>query len=264
MRRTTVLGTLVTTSLLTLSIASPAAAAAGDVDYVALGDSYSSGVGAPGQSGLCLRSPNGYPGLWAAANDPASYRSAACGGATTDTLRATQLIALSRKTDLVTVTIGGNDAGFAPTVISCTIVSDAACQAVVDDAAVTVREDLPGKLDATYRGIKRHAPNADVYVLGYPILFDTTTATCGFAGMSIPKRRAINAANAELNTLIEDRATAAGFTYVDVTDEFAGHGICAAANWIHSLVLVPPTDSFHPTAGGYRYGYLPALASALT
>ena len=63
MRRTTVLGTLVTTSLLTLSIASPAAAAAGDVDYVALGDSYSSGVGAPGQSGLCLRSPNGYPGL---------------------------------------------------------------------------------------------------------------------------------------------------------------------------------------------------------
>ena len=263
MRRTTVLGTLVISSLLTLAVATPAAAASSSVDYIALGDSYSSGVGAAGQSGLCLRSPNGYPGLWAAANDPRSYRSVACGGATTDTLRATQLIALSRKTDLVTVTIGGNDAGFAPTVISCTIVSDAACQAVVDDAAVVVREELPAKLDATYRGIKRGAPNAEVLVLGYPILFDVNAPSCGFAGMSIPKRRAINAANAELNTLIEDRSEAAGFTYVDVTDEFAGHGICAAANWIHGLQIIPPTNSFHPTADGYRYGYLAALSSAL-
>jgi lysophospholipase L1-like esterase len=256
------LGILATSSVLTLAVASPAAAAASSVDYVAMGDSYSSGVGAPGQSGLCLRSPNGYPGLWAAANDPHSYRSVACGGATTDTLRATQLIGLSGTTDLVTVTIGGNDAGFAPTVISCTVVSDAACQAVVDSAAVTVREELPAKLDATYRAIKQHAPNADVYVLGYPILFDVTTPTCGLAGMSIPKRRAINAANAELNALIEDRAEAAGLTYVDVTDEFAGHGICATANWIHGLVALPPTDSFHPTADGYRLGYLPALVEA--
>ncbi|GLZ01708.1 SGNH/GDSL hydrolase family protein [Actinoplanes sp. NBRC 103695] len=263
MRRTTVLGTLVISALLTLGIATPAAAAAGTVDYVAMGDSYSSGVGAAGQSGLCLRSPNGYPGLWAAANDPRSYRSVACGGATTDTLRATQLIGLSRGTDLVTVTIGGNDAGFAPTVISCTLVSDAACQAVVDDAAVVVREELPAKLDATYRAIKRHAPNARVFVLGYPILFDVNAPTCGFAGMSIPKRRAVNAANEELNTLIEERSRAAGLTYVDVTDEFAGHGICAAANWIHPLVLVPPTNSFHPTGSGYRYGYLAALSSAL-
>ncbi len=59
-----VLGCLVTSSLLTLGVAAPAAAASAyaDTDYVALGDSYSSGVGAPGQIGLCLRSPNGYPG----------------------------------------------------------------------------------------------------------------------------------------------------------------------------------------------------------
>ena len=52
-RRTTVLACLVTSSLLaTIVTATPAAAAASTVDYVAMGDSYSSGVGAPGQVGL--------------------------------------------------------------------------------------------------------------------------------------------------------------------------------------------------------------------
>jgi hypothetical protein len=59
-------------TLLSIVAATPAAAATprSEWDYVALGDSYSSGVGASGQTGLCLRSANGYPGLWKAANDP--------------------------------------------------------------------------------------------------------------------------------------------------------------------------------------------------
>ena len=62
-RRHFTLGCIVTTTLLSLAIATPAAATAttlADVDYAALGDSYSSGVGAPGQTGTCLRSPYGY------------------------------------------------------------------------------------------------------------------------------------------------------------------------------------------------------------
>ncbi|MGA5302448.1 SGNH/GDSL hydrolase family protein [Nucisporomicrobium flavum] len=265
-RRTTVLACFVFSTLLTLLTAAPAAAASSspsDWDYVALGDSYSSGVGSSGQSGLCLRSPNGYPGLWDAANDPKSYRSAACSGATTDTLRATQLSALSSGTDLVTLTIGGNDVGFAPTIITCTLVSDAACAATVDIAIKALSDDIPAKLDATYRDIRRKAPTARIVVLGYPILFDETAPSCGFAGMSIPKRKSINKGAVELNRVIAERSRAAGATWADVTDEFAGHGICGASPWLHGLTVLPPTDSFHPTGNGYRYGYLPALTSAL-
>jgi lysophospholipase L1-like esterase len=265
-RRTTVLACLVSSTLLTLVTAAPAAAAPSspsEWDYVALGDSYSSGVGASGQSGLCLRSPNGYPGLWDAANDPKSYRSVACGGATTDTLRATQLSALSTSTDLVTLTIGGNDAGFAPAVITCTLVTDSACAATVDAAIKVVSQEIPAKLDATYRDIQRKAPNARIVVLGYPILFDETAPSCGFAGMSIPKRKSLNKGAAELNRVIAERVRAAGAIWSDVTDEFAGHGICGPSAWLHGLTVIPPTDSFHPTGNGYRYGYLPALTSAL-
>jgi lysophospholipase L1-like esterase len=264
-RRTTVLACLVTSTLLSVIAAAPAAAASprSEWDYVALGDSYSAGVGAPGQSGLCLRSPNGYPGRWNAANDPASYRSVACAGATTDTLRATQLSALTSGTDLVTLTIGGNDAGFAPAVITCTVVGDSACLATVEAFGDYTRDHLPAKLDGTYRDIRRKAPHARVIVLGYPILFDDTAQSCGVGGMSITKRKSLNKGNAELNAMVKERAQAAGFTWSAVADEFAGHGICSADPWLHGLTALPPTNSFHPNNNGYRYGYLPALNSAL-
>jgi len=264
-RRTTVLACLVISSLLSLIAATPAAAAAPhtDWDYVALGDSYSAGVGASGQSGLCLRSANGYPGRWEAANDPKSYRSVACSGATTDTLRLTQLWPLTKGTDLVTLTIGGNDAGFASTVISCTLSSDSACADTVESAMESARDDLPAKLDATYADIRRKAPNARVVVLGYPVLFDVTTAYCGVGGMSIPKRKSINSGAVELNKLIAARVRAAGLIWSDVADEFAGHGICGASPWLNGLTVIPATNSFHPNGSGYRYGYLPALNAAL-
>src|SRR4051812_40855230 len=143
MRRRHVFASLALSAVLTVITASPAAAATSELDYVALGDSYSSGVGATGQIGLCLRSSNAYPGLWAARNHPRTYRSVACGGATTDTLRSTQLWALSRRTDLVSVTIGGNDVGFASTMITCTLVDDAGCQAAVDEATDVGENELP-------------------------------------------------------------------------------------------------------------------------
>ncbi|AGZ44739.1 SGNH/GDSL hydrolase family protein [Actinoplanes friuliensis] len=264
-RRTTVLACLVTSTLLTLVAATPAAAAAprSEWDYVALGDSYSSGVGTSGQTGLCLRSANGYPGLWDKANDPKTFRSVACSGATTSSLRSSQLSALGTGTDLVTLTIGGNDVGFASTVITCTLVSDSACAAKVEEARDILENELPAKLDATYADIKRKAPNAKVVVLGYPILFDEKNAYCGVGGMSIPKRKAINAGNAELNDLLAARSQAAGLIWSDVEDEFAGHGICASSPWLNNLTVVPPQNSFHPNSSGYKNGYLPALSGSL-
>nr|BFE69307.1 hypothetical protein GCM10020092_026080 [Actinoplanes digitatis] len=155
-RRTNVLACLVTSTLLSLVIAAPAAAAAAavsDWDYVALGDSYSSGVGASGQTGLCLRSSNAYPGLWNTANSPKTYRSNACSGATTATLRSGQLSGLNAETDLVTLTIGGNDIGFADTVITCTLASDSGCASAVADALVKVRDQLPSQAQ---RHVRRH------------------------------------------------------------------------------------------------------------
>jgi lysophospholipase L1-like esterase len=264
-RRLSLLGCLVTTTMLSLAVAAPAAAAVDPAvtDYVALGDSYSSGVGAPGQSVFCLRSKQGYPGQWAARNKPKSFTDLSCGGAVTDDVRTLQVPFLSSGADLISITIGGNDAGFAPTVLGCQVGSDAACLDKVAAARTDITSNVPGKLDATYAAIRRKAPKAKVVVLGYPILFDTSSASCGLTGMSLTKRRALNEGAQLLNDIIAARAQAAGFTFSDVRDEFAGHGICAPTPYLNGLTVVPPQNSFHPNATGYTNGYLPALASAL-
>ncbi|GAA0538621.1 hypothetical protein GCM10010172_19870 [Paractinoplanes ferrugineus] len=174
-RRHLVLGCLVTTSFLVVGAAAPAST----VDYVALGDSYSSGVGAPGQSGSCARSPNGFPGQWVAKHAPKSFTDLTCGGAVTGDVLATQAPAIPSGTDLISITIGGNDAGFAPIVLTCQFAGDATCTSTVDAAIANITATLPAKLDATYAAIKAKAPAAKVIVLGYPLLFDTASSSCG-------------------------------------------------------------------------------------
>jgi lysophospholipase L1-like esterase len=257
-----VLGSLAVSSLSALFLAAPAAAAS-SVDYVALGDSYSSGVGAPGQTGTCLRSPNGYPGQWAAANSPKSFTNLACSGAVTGDVLSTQVPALSSGADLISITIGGNDAGFAPTVLSCEVSSDATCAAIVAAAEFDINHNLAAKLTATYAAIRAKAPAAKVVVLDYPQLFDTSKSSCGLGGMSLAKRRVLNEGAVALDAVVKSRAQAAGFTFAEVQGTFAGHGICSSSPYLNNLTILPPTNSFHPNQTGYKNGYLPALTAAV-
>jgi GDSL-like Lipase/Acylhydrolase family len=110
---------------LSLAMLAPAAASAQSAAaYVALGDSYSSGVGAGshiGSSRSCDQSANAYPALRDAASQPASYTSEACSGATTATVLGSQLGALSPATTLVSITVGGNDVGFSSVMETCVL-----------------------------------------------------------------------------------------------------------------------------------------------
>src|ERR1700748_3892832 len=125
------------------------AQAASAVHYVALGDSYSSGVGAGSTSGSCGQSPNAYAPLWAKANAPASFTFAACSGARTSDVISKQLSALSPATTLVSIAIGGNDVGFSSIMETCVLDSTSDCQGAVAAAEKTANTTLPGLLDTT-------------------------------------------------------------------------------------------------------------------
>src|SRR5215469_7264422 len=136
-----------------LAVAATSAAvpahAATNVNYVALGDSYASGVGAGNyysSSGSCDRSPNAYPALWAAANSPASFTFVACSGAKTSDVINSQLTALNSSTTLVSLTIGGNDAGFASIMETCVLESTSSCESAISSAEQSVNATLPGAL----------------------------------------------------------------------------------------------------------------------
>jgi lysophospholipase L1-like esterase len=238
-----------------------APANASGADYVALGDSYSSGVGSGdyGSSGSCERSSHAYAQLWANANAPASFAFTACSGATTADVINNQLGPLTSSTTLVSITIGGNDAHFADTMETCVLDSESTCLNQIAADEDYARTTLPGNLDRAYDAIHAKAPNARVVVLDYPHLYQLN-GTC-WLGLSETERSALNGAADELDTVIQDRATAHGFVFADVRGQFTNHEICGTQEqWLHGVTW-PITDSYHPTADGQQYGYLPVFAS---
>ncbi|MFC8917233.1 SGNH/GDSL hydrolase family protein [Streptomyces sp. NPDC047821] len=244
--------------------AAHATSSAAALDYVALGDSYSSGVGAgsyDSSSGDCKRTPRAYPALWAAANAPSSFAFTACSGARTNDVTANQLGPLSAATDLVSLTVGGNDAGFADVMTTCVLQSEATCIARVNEAKRYVDTTLPGRLDSVYSAIRSKAPSARVVVLGYP-RFYKIGGSC-IAGLSENERRAINGGADHLNAATAKRAADHGYTFADVTPAFTGHEICSGASWLHSVNWLNIGDSYHPTAAGQSGGYLPSFRGAL-
>jgi lysophospholipase L1-like esterase len=253
-----------------LAAAGPASAArsakaAAAVHYVALGDSYASGVGAGAaisSSGSCDRSANAFSQLWASAHAPASFVSVACSGATTSTVISSQLPALSASTTLVSIVIGGNDVGFSSTMETCVLHSTSTCVAAIQADEAQVSSALPGELNNVLGDITGAAPQARVIVLGYPDLYDLSrSATC--IGLSTTDRTDLTQAADELDAAIQTAAAAHGDAYVDVRPAFAGHDICDSSPWLHSVNILDISESYHPTAAGQAGGYLPAFTAAV-
>ncbi|MET7441221.1 SGNH/GDSL hydrolase family protein [Streptomyces sp. NPDC004082] len=239
--------------------ASQTAAATG---YVALGDSYSSGVGAGSyisSSGDCKRSTKAYPYLWAASHSPSSFDFTACSGARTGDVLANQLSPLNAGTGLVSISIGGNDAGFSDVMTTCVLQSESSCLSRIATARAYVDSTLPGKLDSVYSAITSRAPSAHVVVLGYPRFYQLS-GSC-IAGLSETERSAINGAADYLDSAIAKRAAAHGFTFGDVRTTFTGHEICSGSAWLHSVNWLNIGESYHPTAAGHSGGYLPVFTA---
>ncbi|MFG3340461.1 SGNH/GDSL hydrolase family protein [Glycomyces sp. NPDC048151] len=252
--------TVVAAALALLALPVAAEAQAPAVEYVALGDSYSSGSGAgPYTDAACQRSLKAHPSLLAAELD-AEFTFVACGGATTDDVLAGQVQALEAGTDLVTIGIGGNDIGWSDAITKC-ITPFTNCTPAIQEAERKAVEELPAKLDAVYTEIETRSPDAEVVVTGYPRLFAARNTCDALGAISIAEQQRMNAGADLLSAVIEEAATAHGFTYVDVRDEFTGHEVCSQAPWLHGFTL---TDvPYHPKASGHASGYYPAVLAAL-
>ena len=240
--------------------AGPAAAAG--ANYVALGDSYASGVGSgsyTSESGSCLRSTLAASQLWANAHAPASFKFVACSGAKTTDVNANQLSALSSTTTLVSITIGGNDVGFSTVMEDCVLYSTDTCVSEVNAAENTARTQLPGWLDTTYNGVRSHAPNARVVVVDYPRFYHDLWYCIG---LSSTDRNKINEGADVLDGVISAAASRHGFSFADVRPAFAnGHEICDSNSWLHSVDWSNIVQSYHPTSAGQSGGYLPAFST---
>ncbi|GAA5184814.1 SGNH family lipase [Rugosimonospora acidiphila] len=237
-------------------------ATAANATYTALGDSYSSGVGTRSyysDSGSCQRSQYAYPVL-DAASIGAQLTFAACGGAKVADVQG-QLASLNASTTYVTVSVGGNDAGFSSVIEQCALPWPWTCEGDISTAETFIRNTLPGELDQLYTTIRSKAPAAKVAVVGYPRLFNVTDCQ-SLARISPTEQSELNGGADLLDTTIKARATAHGFTFVDPRTAFTGHAICDGTEWINGLSN-PVGESYHPNQTGQAQGYAPLVKAAL-
>jgi lysophospholipase L1-like esterase len=229
----------------------PAASAAAS-QYVGLGDSYSSGVGTRvfySEPGSCKRSPEAYaPKVAAAKGYTLSFQ--ACSGATTKDVNEKQLGTLSSSTALVTITIGGNDAGFSNVIINCALYYFT-CGGAIQEANEFIEKKLAALLDTTYTDIRAKASTAHVVVLGYPHLFTSEGTTCNVNFLTSSNEKKLNETGDKLDAVIKGRAQAHSFTFVDPRKAFLPHEVCASEEWLNGQSL-PLEESYHPNVKGQK------------
>ena len=243
-----------------LSTAAAPAVASAD-EYVALGDSFSSGVGTGSYtlSSSCRRGVYAYPWLVSQQRPNTSLAFVACSGATTADVMASQIQTVTASTNIVTMTIGGNDIGFSNLIVQCTLSN---CSSALDATRASLETFLGPRLDTVYTAIRSRSLTASVVVLGYPRLF--SSAGClGTLGITPTERTKANELAVALDALSSDRASDAGLTYQSAITPFTGHAVCSSSAWVNGLNLVRTIESYHPNRNGNSLGYAPLVRSVV-
>jgi lysophospholipase L1-like esterase len=234
---------------------------------VALGDSFAS-LGAltklytDPETG-CLRSTDNYPARVAAALSPAAFTDATCAGAKTGGVLGSQLDALTPQTDLVTLTISGNDIGFVDIIGTCASLSltnpiGSPCQrhytgGGTDQLAETIAETAP-KVDAVLATIADRAPNAQVVVTSYLRIMPRNLGCWPLMPVSIGDVGYLNSTQDRLNAMVAERTRAAGAVFAEV-GQTRGTDACQLPwnRYVDGVLPLANGTPVHPTPLGQAY-----------
>lgn len=252
-------------------------------NYVALGDSYSSGDGAgdydpsTAEPGGCWRSENAYPRLISEEYEfSGTLAFFACSSHKGEDMLSqlgtpeSQIERVTDHTSLVTVGIGGNDLGFIPVLRTCIvrmpILDNTAC--VDQEEEVSDRmEQFEETLTQVLEEIHERAPDARILVLGYPRLFPEDP-TGMYYTLSVSDQKWLNTVAQRFNEAIRDTVyrvdgdvygerDVGSAEYVNVFSSLNGYEVSADEAWLNGIVLGELGEglevdraSFHPTAEG--------------
>jgi GDSL-like Lipase/Acylhydrolase family len=296
----------------------------GSLTYFGLGDSYSSGesnahyiagsvLDRNSAADHCDRSSVSYPEILAGGQLAAitgastNVQFIACSGATTTQMttsgsnnegsQVAQIVQIEKilglPPDLMTLTGGGDDAGFSKVIDHCIVdelkfdyaytfhlprPNDCANDVKFTTETTNAIAALEPVLQQNYAALaEAGGPQTSVLVADYPQIFASSVAaqTCSELAylLSPDDQSQMNLWGAILNREVAQAARADGLNFVDVAPTFKGHAVCDSKGaWIRTFsqkngVRLPFTKgfgsaSFHPNPAGQQ-GYATAFESYL-
>jgi hypothetical protein len=247
-----------------------AAANAGAATYTALGDSYAAGPLIPNQSLNplgCLRSDHNYAHLTAAAKS-LTLTDVSCSGATTNDMTEAQNVepgpnppqfnGLGAGTNIVSITIGGNDIGFSEILENCitlnpfsTPCKDQYDSGGHDQLAERIANAAP-KVGAVLQGIHTRSPNARVFVVNYPDILPSGSGCWPTVPLGFGDVPYLHATEERLNSMLATQASLNGATIVNWYGASIGHDSCkgSSTRWVEPLVPGELSAPVHPNKAG--------------
>jgi lysophospholipase L1-like esterase len=243
------------------AVACAAAARADPVEpgsgYVALGSSFAAGPDLePVADEACFRSARNYPAQVAGTLDLA-LTDVSCTGASIDDVPV-QAESVTGDTRFVTVTLGGNDVGYAAALDDYACLDIGLCaEAAVDPVSVGERLDaLSERLAGALATVRERAPQARIVLVGYPRIVPSGGEVC--PSMPLTPEHAAFAADVgeRLDAALRSAASTAGADFVDTYAASSRRGVCEPdVPWVGGLPPgTAPSGSFpfHPTPDGAR------------
>lgn len=162
----------------------------------------------------------------------------------------------------ITLTMGGNDIGFAEKMRACTL-SYGTCDPATPVGAARFAKQIKDQYEVL-KSLYEELYNASgriskIYVIGYPQFINgNKNNNCGDMNIGMingKEREAIGKAVTFLNNVIEQAARAAGVKYIDIENSLNGHRLCDNhKKYVTGLAAISPSEvqeSFHPNAKGH-------------
>jgi lysophospholipase L1-like esterase len=222
----------------------------------------------------CGRSDHNYPSLVAGALKVGTFVDVSCGSAQTKHMtepqtglpaggtNPPQFNALRADATLVTVGIGGNDAGLVGVAEKCAQLGvldpmGKSCRNYWapggnDQVAAKIEATKP-KIAAVLQGIHQRSPSARVAIVGYPDVLPKDGGSCWpMVPLSPDDVRYIDELIVRINAMIAGQAAANNADYVDTYADSGGHDVCKLPpeRWFEGLVPTEPAYPMHPNAKG--------------
>ncbi len=235
--------------------------------YVALGDSYTSGVGlVPVTDETCNRSSLNYPSLIADRLGVDDFVDASCPGASSANLlsvqttekgtNAPQLEQVPVDADLVTIGLGLNDHGLSYYLLyPCLEVNGqvgAECDTYLQqpesvfDTAISA---LAGSVQADLEAIRDRAPDARIVLIGYPRILPDKGACPSEVPLPAAAAVRVRYSLRKVNEVMEKAARSARVDYVDMFTASEGHDACSTDRWVNGQnIELGKALAYHPFA----------------